>query len=91
MAEVLFHPSFDAPLVFFWPPSDDSNYLNMRSQRKLVSNLPSESEAHSVRNRMFLKVLKNDVTMARNEFKEDSEWLISMILGNVANDKFLVT
>ena len=61
VTEVLLYSSLSGPLVFFWPPSDDSNYLNMRSQRKLVSNLPSEREVRLTKVACSQRILRMEL------------------------------
>lgn len=63
----------------------------MRAQRTLIFNLLSGRKPRSAIGRLFQMWFKNEIKMARNEFEEGSEWLISMIFGNVANDDILVT
>lgn len=85
VAEVPLCLFFCAPLDIFWWPFDDSNLSNKLVQGNFVLNFPSRRKAHSDGSCLFLKGLKNQVAMTRNEFEEDSECLISMKFGNVAN------
>lgn len=85
VAEVPLCLFFCAPLDIFWWPFDDSNLSNKLVQGNFVLNFPSRRKAHSDGSCLFLKGLKNQVVMTRNEFEEDSECLISMKFGNVAN------